>query len=632
MPIRAVNVFGTAVGDFLRAWPRLLATDVVYKIIAFVLLTPLVSLTLKLFMASKGATVLADQDILFFVLSPVGLAALVVMVAVSLAILALEQACLMAIGFAETRGLHVRTTDALWFGARLSWPVMMMALRISVRVLLIALPFLAVSGLISLLLLGEHDINYYLARQPPVFLFAASTVAALLAVMAVLIIRRLLTWAFALPLLLFEGIGPARSLKTSVERTKGHKRIVATTLVAWGAAATLLSAVPLTVVGTVGRWTVPKFAGSMVTLVIVMGGFLLLWGLLNLIVSLINAAMFALLTVRLYDSFGSSPDAQLSSAAISERLAAGRRRRISLRWALAGLGVVAILAGAVGLLFVGRVKPEDDVVVIAHRGAAGSAPENTLAAVALAVEQDADLVEIDVQESADGEIVVVHDSDLMRVGGTAIKIWEATYDELLEVDVGSWYGAEFSGERVPTLEQVLEVCRGRSRVLIELKYYGHNERLEHRVAEIVERTEMEDQIILMSLASDIVTSMRAVRPDWTVGLLTAKAVGNLTRSDADFLAVHVGIANHRFVRRAHAAGKEVYVWTVNDQLNMSRMMSRGVDGVITDHPASARQVLEQRAELSAAERLMLSAAIWIGLEPKEPPPETDVGGATIDSE
>ena len=235
------------------------------------------------------------------------------------------------------------------------------------------------------------------------------------------------------------------------------------------------------------------------------------------------------------------------------------------------------------------------------------------------------MVEIDVQESADGEIVVVHDSDLMRVGGVAIKIWEATYAELQEVDVGSWYGPEFSDQRVPTLEQVLEICKGRSRVDIELKYYGHNQRLEERVAEIVERTGMEHQIVLMSLASDLVTSMKALRPEWTVGLLTAKAVGDLTRSDADFLAVHVGIASHRFVRRAHAAGKEVYVWTVNDKLNMSRMMSRGVDGVITDHPALAKQVIETRAELSAAERMMLTAAFWIGLEPKEPPPERDVG-------
>jgi len=152
MPVRAMKVFFGAVGDFLQAWPRLLATDV---------------------------TVLADQDILFFVLSPVGLATVVVVGAVTLAILTLEQACLLAIGFGETRDLHVRTTDALWYGARHAWSVVMLALRIFIRVLMIALPFLVMGGLIYLLLLGEHDINFYLAERPPIFLFAAGAIVAL---------------------------------------------------------------------------------------------------------------------------------------------------------------------------------------------------------------------------------------------------------------------------------------------------------------------------------------------------------------------------------------------------------------------------------------------------------------------
>ncbi|RLE27730.1 MAG: hypothetical protein DRJ65_01895 [Acidobacteria bacterium] len=624
MPPRVKNVFPNAVRDFLRAWPRLLATDVVYKIIALVVLTPVVGLTLKFFIATGGNTVLADQDILYFVLSPVGLAALVVVGAVSLAILTLEQACLMAIGFGETRNLHVRTTDALWYGARQVGSVVRLALRIIVHVLLIAAPFLTAGGLVYLWLLSEHDINFYLAEWPPIFVFGAGVVVVLVAVMAVLIIRRLLSWAFALPLLLFENLSPSEALTTSAKRTADHTLIVGFTLVVWGAAAALLSAAPLAIVGILGRWTAPKFAGSMTLLVIVMGFFLLLWGLLSLVVTLINQSMFALLIVRLYIALGSPADARLSGKAATEKLATNRRRRISIKWAFAGLVLIGVLAAVAGAVFLDTVRFEDDVVVIAHRGAAGSAPENTLASIELAVEQGADIIEIDVQESADGEIVVIHDSDLMRVGRRPLRIWEATYEEILEVDVGSWYGTEFSDQRVPTLAQVLELCKGRAMVDIELKDYGHNEHLEERVAEIVERVGMEDDVVLMSLVSNIVSTMKNLRPDWTVGLLTAKAVGDLTTSDADFLAVHVGIAKPRFVRRAHAAGKEVFVWTVNDKLNMHRMMSRGVDGIITDYPALARTVIEERTKLSSAERLMLTAAFWIGLEPKEPPAKRDL--------
>ncbi len=619
-----MKLFYRAAGDLLQTWPRLLATAIIYKIIALVVLTPVVSLALRLFVSTRGSSVLADQDILYFVLSPVGLVALVMVGTVSLAILTLEQACLMAIGFGETRDISIGTIDALWFGVRQAWSVVRLALRIFVRVSLIATPFLTAGGLTYLLLLSEYDINFYLAEKPPIFLFAAAFISTLLIVMAVLVIRRLLSWSFALPLLLFEGLSPAEALTTSAERTADRRLIVGSTLVVWGVAGALLSAAPLALVGELGRWIVPKFAGSMAVLVVIIGAFLLLWGLLNLVVMVINESMFALLIVRLYGALGISPEAQLSGRAASDKLATDPRRRISIKLAFAGLVLAGLLAALAGAVFLDTVRLGDDVVVIAHRGAAGSAPENTLASVALAVEQGADIIEIDVQETLDGQVVVMHDSDLMRVGGSPLKIWASTYADIIEIDIGSWYGPEFSDQRVPTLEQVLEICKGRAKVDIELKYYGHNERLEERVAEIVERLGMEDEIVLMSLVSDIVSSMKALRPQWTVGLLTAKAVGDLTTSDADFLAVHVGIAKPGFIRRAHAAGKEVFVWTVNDSINMSRMMSRGVDGVITDHPARARTVIEKRAELSSAERLMLNVAFWVGLEPKEPPPERDL--------
>jgi glycerophosphoryl diester phosphodiesterase len=623
MQSELTDIVVEAIRGFRRTWPRMLVTDLLYKVIAFVVLSPLVGLALKFFMASRGDEVLADQDILFFLLGPVGLVTLVVVGAVSLAILAFEQACLMVIAFGESHDLYVATSAALWFGARHAWLVIRMAFRVFVRVLLLALPFLAVGAGVALALLGDHDINYYLARQPPAFVAAVGVAGVLLAAMVLLIVRRLLIWAFALPLILFEGLGPAQALATSVQRTEGHRRIVGITLVMWGGVAALLSALPVTVVGVLGPWIVPRFAGAMMLLVIVTGGFLLLWALLNLVAMVISQSLFALLSIGLYDRLGSSPEARSSVEAISGRSVFTPHQRARGRWILAGLGVAGVLAIVAGFVVIESVPFDDDVVILGHRGAAGSAPENTLASVALAVKQGADIVEIDVQETSDGEVVVIHDSDLMRVGGVPLRIWEHTYDELHQVDIGSWYGPEFSDQRVPKLEEVLAVCRGKARVDIELKYYGHNERLEERVAEIVERMGMEDDIVLMSLVGDIVTSMKVLRPGWTVGLLTATAVGDLTTGDADFLAVHVGIATPGFIRRAQSVGKPVYVWTVNDQINMARMISRGADGIITDHPALARSVILRLEEMSLAERLMLNASFWMGLQPKEPPPERD---------
>jgi glycerophosphoryl diester phosphodiesterase len=291
---------------------------------------------------------------------------------------------------------------------------------------------------------------------------------------------------------------------------------------------------------------------------------------------------------------------------------------------LAALVAGTLIAGVTGFVLVDSVRMDDDVLVIAHRGAAGRAPENTLAALAAAIEDGADLLEIDVQETIDGEVVVIHDSDFMKIAGDPRKVWDITYEETRAIDIGSWFAPEFRSERLPNLEEVLELARGKVRVDIELKYYGHDEQLEEGVVSIVEDTDMVPEVVIMSLSQAAIRKVRTLRPSWTIGLLTATALGDLTRVDADFLAVYTGMVTSRFVRAAHKVGKDVYVWTVNDPVHMSRMIGRGVDGIITDEPALAKRVLAERAELSSLERLLLEAALWLGAVPPERSPSTDV--------
>ena len=240
------------------------------------------------------------------------------------------------------------------------------------------------------------------------------------------------------------------------------------------------------------------------------------------------------------------------------------------------------------------------------------APENTLAAFRLGAAERADFVELDVQESLDGEVVVVHDSDLMKVAASPMKIWEHTLAELRSVDIGSHKGPEFKDERVATLAEALAACKGKSGVLVELKSYGHNDRLEEKVAAIVEAAGMENDCMFMSLDHYQVGRMKRLRPSWRVGVLVAKALGDITSLHADFVAVEARMATRRFVRRAHRAQQDVYVWTVNDPAWMLAAMSSGVDGLITDRPALAREVIARRAQMSDAQRLLAALLVRAG--------------------
>ena len=330
-------------------------------------------------------------------------------------------------------------------------------------------------------------------------------------------------------------------------------------------------------------------------------------------ISFLTISLLALQHIRLYRNAGLEPSPQPGTAKSKAwQLPIGPR----------SLGTAAILAtliaAASSYYWFQHIDLTDRAVIIAHRGASAAAPENTLAAIQRGVDDGAEWIEIDVQETADGVVVVFHDSDFKRVGRTNLTIWDATSQQLPTIDIGSWFAPEFSTERTPTLKEVLELCRGHCGVLIELKYYGHDQRLEEQVVEIVEATQMTDHVMVMSLKLDGVKKIRALRPQWKIGLLSSVAIGNLTKLDLDFLGLNARAASHHLVQQAHKAGIKVYVWTVNTPMDMSAMLSRGVDGLITDEPKLARDVLSQRATLNPAERLLLELTASLGKQPTLP--------------
>jgi glycerophosphoryl diester phosphodiesterase len=346
------------------------------------------------------------------------------------------------------------------------------------------------------------------------------------------------------------------------------------------------------------------------------GGMLVLWAAIGLVVSLLTNTAFAAILFGLYQRLGTTGDVDLTKLQLAERPDSTTGLRLTRTRLVAAAIIALLLAAAVGILAVRTLHFEDHAVVIAHRGSSKAAPENTLAAVEKAIEEKADWVEIDAQETADDQVVVFHDSDFMKLAGVDLKIWDATMKDLQAIDIGSWFAPQFKDQRVPTLDQVLDLCKGRIGVDIELKYYGQDKRLEERVIDLVEAHDMASQVMIMSLKIGAVQKMKSLRPKWKVGLLLSVSAGNMQALEADFLAVNVGFASRRMVRSTHADGKEVYVWTVNDIPTMSAMVSRGVDGLITDKPALARDVLELRAKLSAPERLLLELAAIFGLSPE----------------
>lgn len=608
------RILRSAKHDFQLVWKELFLTDLLYKVIGFVVLTPLVGLLLRIALAASGTSVLADEDILYFLLGPIGWATLIVVGGAWIAIVALEQAALMTIVAGATQERRISVREALLQTIPLAWPVLQVTGRIVAIALVTAAPFLLAIGGVYLTLLREFDINYYLTEKPPAFWIAAGLGGAIGTVLVVALLRVLLPAVYALPLLLFEGTEPKQTLRTSRDRTTGHLRFLALWIVGWFAAMAVLSTVGSSLVGLAGSLVLPMISHSLWIAIIGVGLLLILWSLVNLGVTLLGASTFAVLLVNLYrDVVGEDrPALQPVTQVQTERSLLLRFSRTALLLAFGGALVVSALVGGLALR---SMQAEDATQVTAHRGASSVAPENSLASVEQAIADKADWVEIDVQESSDGVVLVAHDEDLKKAAGVDLKIWNSTAEELRAVDIGSKFSAEFADERVPTLEEVLLACKGKVGVNIELKYYGHDQNLEQRVIDLVEKHGMENDVLIMSLKYDGVQKVRKLRPNWTIGLLSAVAVGDLTEVDTDFLAVNTGIATRRFIRSARKRDKAVHVWTVNDPITMSTMISRGAESLITDKPALAREVLRQRAKLGSLERLLLELAILFGTPP-----------------
>ena len=239
-------------------------------------------------------------------------------------------------------------------------------------------------------------------------------------------------------------------------------------------------------------------------------------------------------------------------------------------------------------------------LIIAHRGASAFAPENTMAAFRLAKELGAEGIELDVMLSADQKLVVHHDNSVNRTTDGKGKVAEMTWDELKDLDAGSKFGEEFSGEPLPLLEQVFEELGRKLLINVELKNYASpRDRLTEMVVDLVKRMELEESVLLSSFnAKNLLRAYRAA-PEIRRGLLTLPGLaGSLYRGwygkrfQYDALHPHYPDVRPKMVEKLHKHGKQINVWTVDEPEDLRRMKAYQVDSVICNDPAQARQVLE----------------------------------------
>lgn len=332
----------------------------------------------------------------------------------------------------------------------------------------------------------------------------------------------------------------------------------------------------------------------------------------------------------LYDRFRDCPP---------EELPEGKPHRFG-GWPLltAAVAGVTLVTGLTAVYL--YALPQDDALLTAvggvtplvtfHRGDCTVAPENTLPAFRSAILKGGDRIELDVQMTSDGVVVVTHDSNLKRCTGKNAKVYDLTYAEVAQLDAGRWFSSRFADTRIPTLEQVLQLCRGRIGLNVEIKPSAATPALEAETVRLLREYGFDSSnCVITSQSYETLHKVKALAPEYPTGYILALGVGNYyDLPDADFFSVETTFITSGMVNAVHLRGKTVSAWTIDREKVATHMLELGVDDLITDKPDMVQDLLARNQQVDDSLidfRDLLNAL----LHPEQPADSSDDAEETI---
>lgn len=562
---------------------------------------PLLSGVLNGLVALSGHPVVANIGLLGFLMSPVGIGTIVILCVLSIALTLIQQAGIVCISVRALHNDHTTFSGALRVvGSRLGalWTASLVMAGLT---LLIALPVAALAGLTYWLLLSGADINYFLATRPPRFIAAVSIGVVLVLIGGGVWLFAQIRWIFVAPVCLFRDMGGLAAVRQSNLLARGHGWMIVRALINWFCVTLLIASITGWAFSTISAAITPDSETNEARISIILATLYFVNTIGVTIANLLSNTWYAWRIAHLYATMRAhqhlAPVPELSS------VLAQRAQAHGISW----LKISAIVAGTLMLLGATAIHglgaqalaARPAVVIMAHRAGAVGVPENSLTALRRAISQGiATYAELDVQETADGVVMVIHDSDLRRLADVNARVWDLTYAEIEQADIGRKVGPQFAGERIPTLEQFLDTARNKIKLNIELKYDRAAPKLAGKVVELVRAKGMQQQVIISSLDASGLAQVRQLAPELTIGIIYSYEIGDVSRLDVDFLEPSASLVTPALMTTATARGWPVYAWTIDDADSAQHMYDVGVDAVISNDPPIVKDALEKRGALS----------------------------------
>ena len=567
-------------------WKNILLFELLYRGITTPVYMRLVSRGIRLALRAAWYSYLTPANIGNFLIQPVTLLAFAAAAFVGILILSLETAGLVTAFQGSAYYQKLTPLHILWGGLQKMKDEMekrnwQLPLFLAAQYLLIHLPFI----LRTIVRYKPANFIFQELKKQPV----AVTFLIILLIFGILAVipRSLTVYGCMIEQKHFHS-GVVRSWQMTHKR----KWRIASLAMFWELAVILLASAVYAVSVCVAAVCVVYFSRqSLAMAVLLSAADRLETGIIYLASMLTFVMVFAALSVAYYQYGNRRFHAERWDFGYPARGSINRKTMAVVLAALLGVGLFYIY----DLVRNGSELSEELLIeteITAHRGSSVTAPENTIPAIEKAMEEMADSVEIDVQMTSDGVIVLGHDASLKRVAGVNRSIASMTFAQLEQLDVGSWFSKSYEGTRIPALSEVLELCSQKIGLNIEIKYVGKNSELPEKTAEMIKAYGMENQCVVTSTNLPYLRRVKAVLPEVRTGYIISAAYGNFYSSeDIDFISIRSGFVTSALMQNAHEQGKAVYAWTVNSKSELERLTLLGVDGIITDRPVLAREIV-----------------------------------------
>ncbi|MGO4693509.1 glycerophosphoryl diester phosphodiesterase membrane domain-containing protein [Paenibacillus sp. 2TAB26] len=585
---------GRSIRDFRETYKQHLLFEYLFMLLTSFIIIPIISFIFNRMLRVLGSGSVLNGDVYKIGLSYTGVAGLIAICLVAVLVLFIEFGVVITISQQHYFGKQVLISDAVLTTLRQTPKLFGFGLIQLLFFLLFLVPF--IESPLSTSLFAQFNVPIFFNSR---VLSSSMMMLSLYGLLLLAGVYTILRWIFVLHFIMIEDKSIRVAIRSSLLLTKGKRLSIFVNLFLLNVFVFALGFVVISSVAYLPAWldiNVLKAVSNHYSLTLTT----VLTYMFTLLLVPINIIFLTRLFYHFKRTRGVMPRDQLRLfkngwvGPLEQRLMTFLKGRTRKRVLYSSI-LAAYLALALFVSYAANdqlVYVKWSVLLSAHRGDTLVAPENSLEAIRSSVSQSIDAVEIDVQMTKDGVVVLNHDYNLQRMAGVPKRVSELDYDEIARLNIAKAGGEPDEIVRIPMLSEVLGEVLGKSKLIIDLKPYGSGEQLAEHVVALIEQFDMVQDCYIQSFDRSTLQHIRSLNPEIKIGQILYFALGDLSLLDVDFYTIEQIMLTEQLVERAHKKGREVWVWTVNSERNLKEVLKFEIDGIITDYPARAHNMVE----------------------------------------